>query len=255
MPRPSRLEPAGVALHVIQRGNNRAACFFGEVDRRFYLKCLADAAERRGCAVHAYVLMTNHVHLLVTPATAGAVSVMMQDIGRRYVRIVNRAHGRTGTLWEGRFRSNLIDSENYLLACHRYIELNPVRAGIAARPADYRWSSHACYSRGRPDRLLTEHAAYSALGATADDRRKAFLSLFDCAVADDELVRIRSAVNKGWALGTEAFLDRMEAALGESVRPPRRGRPPLQPGPEPQRGDTQRENVVVTPFTVLLGDG
>ena len=236
MPRPDRLEPAGVALHVVQRGNNRAACFFREIDRRFYLKCLAEAAERRGCAVHAYALMTNHVHLLVTPVGAGAVSVMMQDVGRRYVRVINEAHGRTGTLWEGRFRSNLIDSENYLFACHRYIELNPVRAGIAATPSDYPWSSHAYYARGRPDRVIREHPAYFTLGPTPEDRRNSFLSLFDDPVTGEELVRIRTALNKGWALGTEAFLDRMEATLGESVRPPRRGRPPMKSRLEPERG-------------------
>ena len=134
MPRPPRLELPGVPLHVIQRGVNRTACFFGDADRRFYLKCLGKAAAARGCAVHAYVLMTNHVHLLVTPGEAGAAGAMMQDIGRRYVRVINTVHGRTGSLWEGRFKSSLVDSEGYLLTCHRYIECNPVRAGMAAQP-------------------------------------------------------------------------------------------------------------------------
>jgi len=132
MPRPPRLELPGVPLHVIQRGNNRAACFFGEVDRRFYLQCLAKSAARTDCAIHAYVLMTNHVHLLVTPGAPGSAAAMLQDIGRRYVRVINTIHGRTGTLWEGRFKSSLVDTERYLLTCHRYIELNPVRAGLAA---------------------------------------------------------------------------------------------------------------------------
>lgn len=225
MPRPHRLEPAGVPLHVIQRGNNRAACFFGEVDRRFYLKCLADAAERRRCAIHAYALMTNHVHLLVTPAETGGVSMMMQDVGRRYVRIVNDIHARTGTLWEGRFKSNLIDSDSYLLICHRYIELNPVRAGIVSSPADFPWTSHPYYACGKPNRLISEHPVYVGLGTTPIDRRKKFLSLFENPLDEHDMTRLRAAVNKGWALGSEAFLDRVEALMGIRVRPPKRGRP------------------------------
>src|SRR5687768_8494309 len=123
MARPPRLELPGVAQHVIQRGNNRAACFFTEADRRFFLKCLAESAAVRGCEIHAYVLMTNHVRLIATPSQPGAIGAMMQDLGRRYVRVINNPHGRTGTLWEARFRSSLIDTENYLLACQRYIEL------------------------------------------------------------------------------------------------------------------------------------
>ena len=124
MARPPRLELPGVPLHVIQRGNNRTNCFFGDIDRRFYLKCLADAAARRDCAIHAYVLMSNHVHLLVTPQAPGAVAAMLQDIGRKYVRVINSVQDRSGTLWEGRFKSCLVDSQAYLFTCHRYIELN-----------------------------------------------------------------------------------------------------------------------------------
>lgn len=228
MPRPRRLEPPGVALHVIQRGNNRSACFFCDMDRHFYLKCLAEYAERRGCAIHAYALMTNHVHLLVTPATPGGVSRMLQDVGRRYVRTVNEAQSRTGTLWEGRFKSNPIDSETYLLTCHRYIELNPVRAGIASAPADYRWTSHSYYAHGKPNKLISEHPVYIGLGATPDDRRHRFLSLFKSPIEERELTKLRTAVNKSRALGSDAFLDRIEAALRESVRPARRGRPPKE---------------------------
>ena len=160
MARPPRLDLPGVPQHVIQRGNNRAACFFGDADRRFYLKCLAEAAARRGCAVHAYVLMSNHVHLLTTPTERGAVAAMLQDLGRGYVRIINTIHGRTGTLWEGRYRSSLVDSERYLLICHRYIELNPVRAGMVSDPMEYSWSSHAHYTGTRPSKLITEHAVF-----------------------------------------------------------------------------------------------
>lgn len=226
MARPPRLELPAVPQHVIQRGNNRGGCFFGDVDRRFYLKCLAESATRRGCAVHAYVLMSNHVHLLVTPFQPGAVAVMLQDLGRRYVRVINSIHGRTGTLWEGRFRSSLVDSENYLLTCHRYIELNPVRAGLVSNPAAYPWSSHAHYSGHRVDPLITEHPVHARLGATELERRSAFRALFTETVDDTLIAQIRNAINTDSALGSETFMNDVEARLGRSARPPLRGRPP-----------------------------
>src|SRR5438477_9617675 len=177
MARPPRLELPGVPLHILQRGNNRAKCFFAEVDRVFYLKCLRTAAQARGCAIHAYVLMTNHVHLLVTPAETGAVSAMMQDVGRRYVRVINTIHRRTGSLWEGRFKSSLIDSERYLVVCHRYIEMNPVRAGIVAHPSAYPWSSYGYYSGTRSDSLITEHLEFLRLGRNDQERRTLFKAL------------------------------------------------------------------------------
>jgi len=229
MPRPHRVEVPGVPLHVIQRGNNRAACFFGDVDRRLYLKCLAECASARGCAIHAYVLMPNHVHLLLTPGEKGATSAMLQDLGRRYVRTINDAHERTGTLWEGRFKSHLVDSDRYLFVCHRYIELNPVRAGIVAGPADFPWSSHQHYRGERADPLIQEHAAYLSLGSSANERRHAFLSSFGEEI---DLERIRTAVNKGWALGTESFVGRMESITGRILRPAHRGRPAKVEQPE-----------------------
>ena len=225
MPRPPRLELAGVAHHVIQRGNNRAACFFGDADRRFYLKCLEDAAKRRCCEVHAYVLMSNHVHLLVTPAEPGALGAMMQELSGRYVRVINRIHARTGTLWEARFRSSPVDSENYLLVCQRYIELNPVRAGLVKDPGAYPWSSHAYYAADRASRLITEHPVYCRLGFTAGERRIAYLSLVAEGLDDHVLQHIRAAVNSDSAFGGNSFLDDAEARLGRSVRPPVRGRP------------------------------
>jgi putative transposase len=226
MARPPRLELPGVPQHVIQRGNNRAACFFGDADRRFYLKCLAEAAARRGCAVHAYVLMTNHVHLLTTPREPGGVGAMLQDLGRRYVRIINTIHGRTGTLWEGRYKSSLVDSERYLLTCHRYIEANPVRAGMVCDPVEYSWSSHAHYMGARPSKLITEHAVFRSLGATEGERSHEYRSICATPLEPSVLERIRLAINTDSALGTDAFLDHVEAELGRSARPPKRGRPP-----------------------------
>ena len=225
MARPPRLDLPGVAQHVIQRGNNRAACFFCDADRRFYLKCIRDAAERRACEVHAYALMTNHVHLLVTPLEAGCVGAMLQDVGRRYVRVINTLHGRTGTLWEARYRSSLIDSENYLLACQRYIELNPVRAGLASDPATFFWSSHAHYLGSRPNALITEHPVYRQLGATPAERQQAYRALFGSALDERVMASIRDAINANSALGSEAFMTAAEITLGRSVRIPTRGRP------------------------------
>lgn len=195
MPRPRRVDPAGVPQHVLQRGNNRAACFFGDVDRRFYLKCLSESAARRGCSIHAYVLMSNHVHLLVTPDKTGAIAALMQDVGRKYVRILNSIHGRTGTLWEGRFKSSLIDSERYLFACHRYIEQNPVRAGMVGSPADFAWSSHRHYLGDSPAGFLTPYDQFHGLGPDIDARRAAFRELFSVALDEESLARIRAAIN------------------------------------------------------------
>jgi len=225
MPRAPRLELPDVPLHVVHRGNNRAACFFNEVDRRFYLKCLASAALARGCAIHAYVLMTNHVHVLVTPSEAGAVGAMMQDVGRRYVRIINNIHGRTGSLWEGRFKSSLIDSETYLFTCHRYIELNPVRAGMVGHPSEYPWSSHGHYGNAGANGLISEHPEYRRLGKNGEERRAAFHSLCGEPLDQREVERIRTAINTESALGSEQFMRLAEEKLGRSVRVPTRGRP------------------------------
>lgn len=238
MPRPPRLELPGVPLHVRQRGNNRADCFFNDADRRFYLKCLSQAAQKYGCAIHAYVLMSNHVHLLLTPTERGAVGAMLQELGRRYVRTINSVHGRTGTLWEGRFRSSLIDSETYLLTCHRYIELNPVRAGLATHPSGYAWSSHRHYADGKDDRLITKHPSFAALGRDDAERRAAFKALLEHDIDGATLVRIRESLSSGAALGSNAFMERLEAELGRPVGIPKLGRPARTqkkkeaPGPE-----------------------
>jgi putative transposase len=225
MARRLRLELPGVPLHLIQRGNNRAACFHADADRRAYLLCLTEAAARHRCAIHAYVLMSNHVHLLVTPTAVGAAAGMMQDLGRRYVRLFNEVHQRSGTLWEGRYKSSLIDSETYLLTCHRYIELNPVRAGLVKHPVQYRWSSHAHYALGAKNALVTRHAVFDGLGDDEAARRSTFAAQFSEPIGQALIERIRVTTNRGWPLGSDNFLDQIEAALGYSARPPKRGRP------------------------------
>lgn len=182
-------------MHLIQRGNNRTAVFVDRADRERYLRVLRDASRHAGCAIHAYVLMTNHVHLLATPDGTRSPARMMQAVGRRYVRYFNERHGRTGTLWEGRYRSRLIDSEQYLLACSRYIELNPVRAGLAAVPAAYRWSSFRHNGEGAPDQVITTHAVYRALGTSWAERRSAYRALFGIPLDADSIDAIRHTSN------------------------------------------------------------
>lgn len=225
MPRRARLKLAGITQHIIQRGNNRAVCFFADDDYRYYLQSLYEGAQRYGCAIHAFVLMTNHVHLLVTPQSEEALPCMMRYLGSRYVQYINYVYRRTGTLWEGRYKSNLIDSERYLLACYRYIELNPVRAAITEGPADYPWSSYGAHALGKKDGIVHDHPLYLALGPTGEVRQAAYRDLFRYQIDDETLKAIRESVNGGIALGRERFKDEIEAALGRRVRPGERGRP------------------------------
>lgn len=224
MPRRPRPDLAGIAQHVVQRGNNRDPCFFQTADYRGYLTLLREAAQRHGCAAHAYVLMTNHAHLLVTPAQAGAVSRMMQTLGRNYVGGINARYRRTGTLWEGRYKSCLVDSDGYLLICYRYIEMNPVRAGMVAAPTSYPWSSHAANAGGVHDALVTPHAGYLALGVDDETRRSAYRALFGDALGTEQLAQIRAFLQQGRALGSSRFRAQIEAALGRcmAVRPAHR---------------------------------
>jgi putative transposase len=209
----------------VQRGNNRHATFFAVADYRLYLDCLYEAAQKYGCLIHAYVLMTNHVHLLATPCSPQAMSRVMQHLGRCYVRYVNNTHKRTGTLWEGRFRASVVDTERYFLTCCRYIELNPVRAGIVDAPEDYRWSSYRCNALGVANRLVSHHGQYRALGTTDLERRQAYRALFRDQIDEDELRQIRLMTKEGWPLGSDPFKDAIEQLLNRVARPPKKGRP------------------------------
>ncbi len=225
MPRHGRYFLPDQPLHVIQRGNNRGAIFFAPDDYRRYRDWLVAAAAEYGCAVHAYVLMTNHVHLLVTPAEATSLPRMMQSLGRLYVRYVNATYERTGTLWEGRYRAAPIESEAYFLACSRYIELNPVRARMVRNPRDYPWSSYRANAQGAADVLVSPHALYRALARGAVERQNAYRALFKERLGEEFIDALRAATNGGWALGSERFKRAIAKALGRHVAPQPRGRP------------------------------
>jgi len=226
MPRQPRPDLADVPQHVVQRGNDRQPCFYVEEDYRRYLAGLRESAIRHGCTVHAYVLMTNHVHLLLTPSHAGAVSRMMQWLGRAYVGYINGRYRRSGTLWEGRYKSCLVDTERYLLTCYRYIELNPVRAAMVAAPGEYTWSSYRANAEGATDTVVTAHPEYLRLGADPVSRCSAYRSLFENVIGDDRLAEIRAYVQQQRALGTPRFQREIEAILGRcvEVRPAHRPR-------------------------------
>ena len=215
----------GQAQHIIQRGNNREPIFAGESDYHYYYECLQEAAERQGLAIHSYVLMTNHVHLLVTPENEQSIGKTLQSLGRRYVQYFNYSYDRTGTLWEGRYKATLIDSDRYLLTCMRYIELNPVRAGMAQHPLDYPWSSYAANARGEEDELITPHDLYLRLGRSQPTRQAVYRQLFRSALGKGELDAIRSATNTGWVLGNDRFREKIEQLSGRRTSPKPRGRP------------------------------
>ena len=225
MPRRARLRLAGLPLHLIQRGNNRSACFYADEDYSLYLHHLEELSRKFRCAVHAYVLMTNHVHLLLTPARKDGPSLLMKHLGQRYVQYVNRTYRRSGTLWEGRFRSSIVQEQGYMLRCHCYIELNPVRAGMVRHPRDYRWSSYSSNGEGRPSRLLRPHEEYLALGRQEKERLVAYQALFRPELDPKELEEIRLAVNGGFALGNERFKAEIATMLGRRVEPGLSGRP------------------------------
>jgi putative transposase len=216
MSRPPRAVLPGHTLHLIQRGNNRGCCFVDDVDRTRYLHALRRASRDARCTIHAYVLMTNHVHLLVTAGERQSPARMMQALGRRYVQYFNRRHGRTGTLWEGRYRSSLIDSERYFLQCSRYIETNPVRAGLVSEPGDFRWSSFRSNAYGQPNTLVRRHGVYLALGRSESTRRDAYCALFERPQDTCVIDEIRHATNKGNVLGFDGCSE-LERALGRPL--------------------------------------
>lgn len=225
MPRKPRFYQPGMPVHVFQRGHNKEAVFFGNEDYLVYLRCLKESAERHGCLVHAYVLMTNHVHLLVTPETSTAISALFQGIGRHFVPYMNKAYQRRGSLWEGRHKGSLIESEAYFLMCMRYIEMNPVRAGMVDHPAKYRWSSYPANALGVDNAVIQAHEQYLALGNMPEVRQAAYRGLFEVKVDANELDIIRASLCSGTPLGNECFKNQIGVMAGRKVGLIKPGRP------------------------------
>ena len=228
MPRRPRIQLDGVPLHIVQRGHNREPCFFSEEDYTSYLHWLGEALSDNECQLHAYALMTNHVHLLLTPKKTATVPNLIMSLGRRYVQYINRTYKRSGRLWDSRYKSSLIQADTYLLACQRYIELNPVRAALVDDPAHYRWTSYRRNALGATDSRITPHVLYQAMGQTDKSRQTAYRALFrvqfDGAAIDD----IQLALNQNQPLGNSRFYARIEKATGVRRQARPRGRPRLE---------------------------
>lgn len=226
MPRLPRISPVDVAVHIIQRGNNRQVCFVSDEDHEAYAEWLKEYSQKYKVDIHAWVMMSNHVHLLCTPRQPGAISLMMQSLGRRYVRYFNHEHQRSGTLWEGRYRSCLVQNERYLLEVYRYIEFNPVRAGMVTEPGKYLWSSYVVNAGETSSSLCTPHPEYLALGKTDLERQANYRDLFAHYIEHPEFLKeIRDNTNKGLAIGFDRFKDEIEIQTGRRVIANKRGRP------------------------------
>jgi len=214
MARLPRFVIPGQPQHIIVRGNNREPIFYTDEDYQYYLQKLKLACDKHQCDLHAYVLMTNHVHLLMTPHTKEGIGKVIQMLGRYYVQYFNKKYERTGTLWEGRYKATLIDSEHYLLICCRYIELNPVRAeGMVDHPSEYPWSSYHYNALGKIDGNVSPHSVYIGLGKKQEHRQKAYRALFKARVPDKTIKEIREATNKSWVLGSDYFKEKIQKKL------------------------------------------
>ncbi|MBL4670591.1 MAG: transposase [Flavobacteriales bacterium] len=223
MPRRPRDFLPNVPVHLIQRGNDRKVCFLTDRDYTVYLNKLRECSNLHGVAIHSFVLMTNHVHLLCTPERPQSISLMMQGLGRYYVRYINSTYKRTGTLWEGRFKASLLSTERYFLTVSRYIELNPIRAGMVKHPAEYPWSSYRHNASGKRIKLITPHPVYLSLGRSKQERRARYQALFDQLIPSYTLEEIRTATNKAWVLGDGKFKQQIEQQLGYALPPFQRG--------------------------------
>lgn len=225
MPRRARLVLPGVPLHITHRGNNRQRCFYEDCDRSFYLFHLRRLLPHTHCDLHAYCLMTNHVHLLLTPRAADSCAHLMKSLAQLHTQYVNRTYQRSGTLWEGRFHSCLVQSENYLLTCYRYVELNPVEAGLCRYPDEHQWSSYRTNAHGAFDAAISPHDEYLRLGGTADSRLTAYRELLAAPLPRERRDEIDKATDGNFALGDENFKQAVSIALGRRAYPGTPGRP------------------------------
>ncbi len=228
MPRKPRFFVPGMPVHIVQRGHSREPVFFEDNDYLAYLRWLKEAADRYKVAIHAYVLMTNHIHRLATAVDKDGVTRMMQYVGRYYVPYINHTYGTSGSIWEGRYKASLVHDEEYLLTCMRYIELNPVRANMTRSPTHYRWSSYRCNGQGKTDAVVTNHALYNALGRTESSRIEAYKALFKVPLERGALDAVRAALQTGTPLGNDYFRKKIESKLKCKVGQSRRGRPTVK---------------------------
>ncbi len=222
MPRKTRMYLPGIPAHIVQRGNNRSACFFSNDDYLIYKEFLSEGLKRYGGQLHAYCLMTNHVHLLITPCEKETISLVVQHVGRQYVQYINRTYHRSGTLWEGRHKGSLIEADAYLLRCYRYIELNPVKAGMVDDPGQYRWSSHRANALGEADSLVSAHPVYQALGV---ERASIYRELFKTAMLPRDAHEISHGIERNHPVGSDRFKGQIEETLGRKLGTGKRGRP------------------------------
>ena len=225
MARLQRATPAGIPVHLLHRGNNRQACFKNNGDYSAFLWWLREYSEKFMVEIHAWALMENHYHLLCTPQVEDGLSLMVQALGRQYVRYFNRLNQRTGTLWEGRYRSCLVQPESYLLEMYRYIELNPVRAALASNPAEFNWSSYQINASGKPSALCKPHAEYLKLGETRAECAENYKLKCKSGLDEKKLEEIRKSINKGLAFGDERFKIEVEELTGRRQRALKSGRP------------------------------
>jgi putative transposase len=240
MPRRPRIQLDGVPLHIVQRGHNRGPCFFDDQDRHAYLEWLRAAQDRESCRLHAYVLMTNHVHLLFTPEHAETVPRVVMSVGRKYVQHINRTYGRTGTLWDSRYKSSVVQAQTYLLLCQRYIELNPVRAGMVSDPGAYPWSSYRTNALGEASAIVTPHSLYLGLGDSPMRRQAAYRDLFLAALDEAPLSELRVALNQDQPIGNDRFYAEVQAMTGQKRELRKRGRPKkIPPDTSSRDGDPE----------------
>ena len=227
MPRKPRMYLADIPAHVVQRGNNRDACFYSDDDYLFYIEVLGQGLRRYKVKLHAYCLMTNHVHLLMTPVDETGISRVMQHVGRMYVQYINKTYKRSGTLWEGRHKASLVDADNYLLKCYRYIELNPVVAGMVRKPEQYRWSSYQWHAWGKTNSIITDHEIFNDLDNRQENRQFVYRELFKTQITDEDIHEIEESLEYSYSLGNERFRVQIETALGRKVGQKQRGRPKM----------------------------
>jgi putative transposase len=237
---------SGIPVHIRHRGNNRQRCFYEDQDRSFYLLQLCRLLATSQCVLHAYCLMTNHVHLLLTPRALDSCARLMKALGQLHTQYMNRTYGRSGSLWEGRFRSSLVQSERYLLECYRYVELNPVEARIVEHPGDYAWSSYAANVGAARSALVTPHDEYLRLGRSDEARTHAYRALFDVPLAPERIREIRAATDGNFALGDDNFKRGVSLALGRRAYPGVPGRPSCAAAVDGNQDDLfeERKNVV-----------